>query len=288
MRFGKKYSRMTPLEQLLGGRLGIHMNDDGGEGGGGGGEGGQSDADAVAVAAAESGPSWSYAEGVGGEGDAPEWFNGEKYKSVSDQAKGYSELAQKFGSFTGAPEAYEFALSDELKEKGVELDKENPLVAQFTEMAKEANMSQDMANKLVNMFVESEFAAGADSEEAEDARIAQEMKALGDNAETRVKNINSWANANFDAEMVAHIEEATSTAGGVKAVEALIAKTRNASLVNDDVKETSAADLEEIKKLQFEKDDNGNRRMATDPAFRKMVQGKLAEAFPGENRTQVG
>ena len=35
---------------------------------------------------------WALAEGIPGEGDQPEWFKGEKYKSVADQAKGREPL----------------------------------------------------------------------------------------------------------------------------------------------------------------------------------------------------
>ena len=42
-------------------------------------------------------------EGIKGAGDMPEWYNPSKYKSVSEQAKAYTELEKKFGGFTGAP-----------------------------------------------------------------------------------------------------------------------------------------------------------------------------------------
>ena len=48
-------------------------------------------------------PSYMFTDDMPGEGDAPEWFKGEKYKTVSDQAKAYNELEGRFGSFTGAP-----------------------------------------------------------------------------------------------------------------------------------------------------------------------------------------
>ena len=33
----------------------------------------------------------------------PEWYKADKYKSVAEQAKAYTELEKKFGGFTGAP-----------------------------------------------------------------------------------------------------------------------------------------------------------------------------------------
>ena len=41
--------------------------------------------------------SWLWGENVPGTGDAPEWFNSAKYKSIADQAKAYPELEKKFG-----------------------------------------------------------------------------------------------------------------------------------------------------------------------------------------------
>ena len=83
------------------------------------------------------------------------WNNDTKTTNNDAVLESYNQLSSKFGAFTGAPEAYEFALSEQLTEAGITLDGESPLIANFTEMAKEANMSSEMANKLVNMFVES-------------------------------------------------------------------------------------------------------------------------------------
>jgi hypothetical protein len=51
------------------------------------------------------------------------------------------------------------------------------------------------------------------------------------------------------------------------------------------VSQVSRAELE---KLQFAKDEFGNRRMSSDPEYRKMVQAKMSEAYPGENIITVG
>ena len=72
------------------------------------------------------------------------------------------------------------------------------------------------------------------------------------------------------------------------AIEALIAKSRNASVVNQDAVPVNAISQSELHALQFAKDEHGNRKMATDPEYRKMVQQKFAEAMPGENTITVG
>jgi hypothetical protein len=50
----------------------------------------------------------------------------------------------------------------------------------------------------------------------------------------------------------------------------------------------NAISQSELHALQFAKDEHGNRKMATDPEYRKMVQQKFAEAMPGENTITVG
>ena len=222
--------------------------------------------------------------------NVPEKFWDNESKSVNhDQVlESYNQLSSKFGAFTGAPETYEWSLSEQLTEKGIELDAENPLITQFTEMAKESNMSQDMANQLVNMFVESQHADSLAAESMEEARIAEEMGKLGDNAQQRVSNITNWAKANLTPEQVEGLHEATTSAAGVMAVEALIAKSKNAPMQNSDINPANQISRQELEALQFAKDEHGNRKMQTDPEYRKMVQQKWNEAYPGENIITVG
>lgn len=222
--------------------------------------------------------------------NVPEKFWNSETKTTNNDAvlESYNQLSSKFGAFTGSPEAYEFKLSEQLTESGAELDGESPLITQFTEMAKESNMSQEMANKLVNMYVESQHADGIAGGEAETARVAEQMGLLGDNANQRVSNIENWARANLTPEQVEGLGEATTTAAGVQAVEALIAKSKNAPMQTSDVNPVSQASRAELETLQFAKDENGNRKMQTDPEYAKMVRQKFAEAMPGENIITVG
>lgn len=222
--------------------------------------------------------------------NVPEKFWNDETKTVNnDQVlESYNQLSSKFGSFTGAPESYEFALSEQLTEAGVVIDSDNPLITTFSELAKEAGMNQDMANKFVNLFVESQHADGIAGTEANEAFTAAEMVKLGDNSTQRINNINNWAKANLTPEQVVGLEEATGTAAGVQAVEALIAKSRNAPMQTGDITPATAIDKAELNKLQFALDDNGNRKMQTDPEYRKMVREKMAQAYPGENIITVG
>jgi len=239
-----------------------------------------SDADAVAAAVTDDRPDWLL--------DRYMTEGRSIADATSEQAKGYNEIRGKLGSFTGAPDAYEFVLNDQLKENGVELEADNPLITSFTEMAKEAGMSQDMANNLVNLFVEGQYADSGANEEAEVARVGEEMKLLGDDAQQRVDNISKWASVHLTPEQVEGLGDATTTAAGVKAVEALISKSRNASMTNTDVEQVSSITQSELDELMQARDGNNNLKRQVDPEYRKMVSEKFAILYPGENVHTVG
>ena len=222
--------------------------------------------------------------------NVPEKFWNNETKTTNNDAvlESYNQLSSKFGAFTGAPEAYEFSLNEQLTENGVNLDSDNPLIEKFTEMAKEANMSQDMANQLVNMFVEGQYADSLGMGEAEESRVAEEMTKLGANAQQRVDNISNWARANLTPEQVEGLSEAATSAAGVQAIEALIAKSKNSPMQTQDVNSAGAVNMAELQALQFAKDEHGNRKMAIDPEYRKMVNQKFSEAMPGEHNQTIG
>jgi hypothetical protein len=231
------------------------------------------------------------ADSIGRPENVPEKFWNDDDKSVrhDDVLKSYNELSSKFGGFTGAPDNYEFAVSDQLKEAGIDLDMESPMLKSFMEMAKEGNMSQDMAGKMINMFLEDQHAGGVAGAEGETARQAEEMAKLGENAVARVNNVEAWAKANIP-DHAEGLADAATSAAGVMAIEALIAKTRNAS-VNanpDEVQQTNTFTLEDIHKLQFEKDEFGNKKMSTDPEHRKKVEAMYTQLYPGGNNITVG
>ena len=221
--------------------------------------------------------------------NVPEKFWNNDTKAVNNEAvlESYNQLSSKFGAFTGAPDAYEYTLSEQLTEAGVELAADDPLISSFNELAKEANMSGEMANKLVNMFVESQYADSGAAEEAENARISEQMGLLGDNANQRVSNIENWAN--LTPEQVEGLGDATTTAAGVQAVEALIAKSKNAPMQTSDVNPVGAGkSLDELNALKFARDESGNLKSQVDPEYRKMVSAEFERSFPGENIITVG
>lgn len=224
--------------------------------------------------------------------ESPEWLQS-KYlaegktveESISEQAKAYTELSSKFGAFTGAPDSYDIVLSDELKDMGIELSNDDPMLVAAQEFAKESNMSQDGLNGLVNLYAMQQVA----EQKAETEYKAEQMKELGTNADSRIENIQQWAGANLDAETVAGLEGFATNAGAVKALEQIIKLTGHTSVDSDESTANNGANAEEVQKMQFELDSNGNRRLQTDHEFRAKFNKLKNEVYgTQEHRVMVG
>lgn len=222
--------------------------------------------------------------------DAPEWLLGKYHtegktveEATTEQAKAYNELSGKFGAFTGAPEEYEIALSEELTEAGVTMDKDDPMVESAMAFAKEAGMNQEGLNGMLNLYA-TQLAA---EQQADVEYKAEQMKALGPQADSRIQNIQQWANKSLDAEMVTALEGMATSVESVQAIERLISMTRGASVNSDTTVPTPGAGKEEVNAMQFEKDANGNRRINTDPVFKARYQKMRNEVFGTEEHRQM-
>lgn len=201
------------------------------------------------------------------------------------QAQSYSELQSKFGSFTGAPEEYEAVISEELTEAGVELVADDPMLEKAFELGKELNMSQEGMSKLINMYAEIQLAENKAYEE----QRAENMKQLGNNASARIEGINKWIDANLDNETAQGLRGIATTAEGIKAIEQLISKTKSAPVAPQDSTPVPSVTPQEVQSMQFAKDEHGNRKINTDPEFKKEYQRKR-DALYGtqEHRQMIG
>lgn len=247
-------------------------------------------ADAVNESAGENDatqdvPTWNYAEGVPGSGEVPEWFKADKYNSIEAQAKAYKDLEGKFGAFTGAPEEYTISLGEELQERGIEITPDDPLYEKAIEFAKNSNMSQDGFNNMINLYAMAKVAEG----EALEQSKVDEMKALGDQSQTRVDNLVKWGRANLSEDLYQGFEDMATSAAAVQTLERLVAMTRSAPISPDAMQPQGGVSAEEVRKMQFELDDHGNRRIQTDPEFKARYQ-KLRDQVWGsdEHRVIVG
>lgn len=201
-----------------------------------------------------------------------------------EQAKAYKELQSKFGAFTGAPEEYEIQLSEGLSEKfNLEEYSEDPILNDAKEIAKELNMSSEGFNRFVELYFRGEMAGL----EAADKVREEEMKALGNGAQRRLDNIESWAKMNLDSDNAQGLLDSLTTAQSVQAVEALIAKTRNVPQVQQE-NMAPAISADKLKEMMVAKDQYGNPKM-NDPAYRSQVNKLYDQLYGAEpHKVTVG
>ena len=210
-----------------------------------------------------------FADGVEGTGDAPEWFKSNKYKTVSDQAKAYTELEGKFGAFKGAPKEGKYEI------EGINFE-ENPLMATVAEWGLANQLSPEGLENLVVKV--GELAA---KQQEEDQTAA--MSALGENAQKRLADLASWGRNNLSPDEYTQFQGLAQTAGHVEVLEKLIGMTKNSKLVKpDDVTTNSStkADAEaELKAAYLATNEKGQRLMEVDPAYRKKISAQMKEFY---------
>lgn len=223
------------------------------------------------------------ADGVKGSGVAPEWFKTGKYKSVDEQAKAYTHLEKRLGSFVGAPEGeYVVKLPDQYKGV-VEVDTTNPVFKDLSTWARESQLSQTGYDAIIGMLAKYEAASYQPPPTAEDAK-----KAIGANADTRLQAIGQFVGASLDPDAQKALKAILSPsnphiAETVAAVEALIAKSRQPALPKpgDGGQPPPADELDEINKLQAQPDPKqpGKRLYETNQDHRHAVEKRRREYF---------
>jgi hypothetical protein len=206
-------------------------------------------------------------------------YLGGKYKTDKELEAGYKELQGKFTEattrlkgFAGAPEAYELSMPDDLK-GAVEWNAEDPLMVEFTSFAKEAGMSQEAFSKALHMLARYEYTM-------ETVDLQQEKAALGDRADERIKGFTDWAQANLGeaeyAEVLSTLGQRTSPSKVFRAMELVLQANKQPAMPKpgDDVQ--PALTLAEVEKMQFAKNEHGQRLMEVDPAYAAKVRAARA------------
>jgi len=144
-------------------------------------------------------PSWWIDEGVPGVGDRPEWMP-DKFKTVSDMSKSYSELEKKFGS---APKEYDFSKAKEWIES-------EDVFNNISEAARAKGVPQDFMDTVlenIGDYVKSD----AIDFEAEKAK-------LGDNADEKLQQLESFFKNNFGEDVSKALAETMVTGESIKAL----------------------------------------------------------------------
>ena len=205
-------------------------------------------------------------DGIKGVGDQPEWYKADKYKSVAEQAKAYTELEKKFGGFTGAPKDG-YALAE-----GVESD--DALWAELVEFGTSTNMSQSALNQAWELLTAQEQAI-------EEVSVEAEMAKLGDNAVERIKVVEQYMKNNLDADTYEELRYAVNSAESVQLIEALIKSTAPAKLPIDGHIEPGGLEWADIEAEMFRKDENGNLLRSVDINHERKIQRMMKE-FGGD------
>ena len=204
-------------------------------------------------------PTFSWSEGVAGEGDKPEWFKGDKYGSVADQAKAYTDLEKRFGGFTGAPESYELPEG---------LDSEDTFVKTLSELGAKSQMSQEMHGELLAL-------GNSIFEAKQEFDIEKEMTALGSNADERLANIDGYMKNNL-GDKYEELKDAVNNAKTVELVEALISSNIPAQPPTSSVSAVGVPTQCDIEKAMQEKDENGKTLYHYSSAQQQKVQDMIA------------
>jgi hypothetical protein len=221
--------------------------------------------------------------------NVPEKFWDAENNSVrtDDVIKSYTELESRFGSFTGAPEEYAFTPSDDVKtafeEKGIEIDVSNdPLYEAAVEFAKNTNLNQEGFEQLTNLYLMQQL---ADVKAAEDMRA----EAINEIGQKRIDNLSLWGEKNLTPELFKGYQDMITSAETVKAMEHLVAMTRNAPVSDSEANTAPGFTESELKDMQFATDEFGNRKINSDPEFRAEYNRRLKEFYgDAENRVIVG
>ena len=204
-------------------------------------------------------------DGIKGSGDTPDWYKGDKYKSVAEQAKAYTELEKKFGGFTGAPkDGYSGP-------EGIEGD--DALLQELTEFATKTNMSQEAFGDAWELL-------SAQGQAVEQVTQEQEIASLGDNAQERIKNVEGYLKNNLDAEVYEEVRNLVTDARSIQLVEHLVRATAPARLPIDGGDHPTGMTWGDIEAEMFKKNDNGQLLRSIDSNHEAKIQ-KMMQEFGG-------
>ena len=192
------------------------------------------------------------------------WDTDRNEVKVDELSASYNALEKKIGMRTDelskqvredlekermgqVPEEYEIVLPEVPEHINIEVNKEQELLKEWSNICKDNGLSQDIFNRGVNAFVNNEIAGLPD--------MKQEMQKLGDNANSRIEAADLWSKKYLTPESYDSLSRLASTAEGVKAIEEIMSLTKTQPLPNSNT--VVDAELEE----------NDLRSMMNDPRY---------------------
>lgn len=212
-------------------------------------------------------------DGVKGSGEKPDWYIDSKYTSVADQAKGYNEIRQKLGSFTGSPK------DGYTPPEGVDADDE--LFKGLQDFATKSNMNQEG-------MLEAWELLSAQNDASEQLTQEQQMEKLGDNAKQRLDQLDQ-ALKNKLGDKYDDIAPLVNTAESVLLVEAVLNGLAPMKLPIDGGVHPQGLTLSEIEEAAMKKHESGQLMRSVDPAYNDKINKMWEEyAGTGEHKLVIG
>ena len=175
----------------------------------------------------------------------------EDYRSMNDK---------RFGSFVGAPEAYEL---------GEGLEASDALQT----YARDNQFSNDALNGLVE-FYNGEMAS------KNEAFYAEQREVLGKDAEARLTNVQDWAKANLGADAMDAFKGMITSAKSVEMFEQIM-KMNSGTAPAQVSQPKTMVDRDTVKSMRYATDEFGGRKMSSDPTYRAKVEKMEAEFISG-------
>jgi|GEM_PF-6685814 len=127
------------------------------------------------------------------EDETPEWFMKDKFKTVEDQAKSYSELQKKMGKFWGSPD-------DKYSTEGLEnVEANDPLIESLMPALKDIGLSQEGFKHLAEGYKEANMQMVQKLE-------AELKKELTVNDAHTYQAVNKWMGDNLTPEEVSTVQ----------------------------------------------------------------------------------
>lgn len=213
---------------------------------------------------AEEKPAWFIDGEIAIPADRPDWMP-QKFRSVAELAKSYSELEKRVGS---APDKYDFS-------KSRYLDADYEPFIELQDLAREKRVPQEVMDKMMES-VDKYF------DEFASPPIEDEIKKLGDNADERVKRLDNWAQANLSRDAYESLKTSVKSADAFIALEELrgrmMSETPQVPGPNGQVSDHATVD-----QLKAELAQN-LQKYSTDEAYRKDYSKRLevaAKNMPG-------
>lgn len=206
-------------------------------------------------------PNWYIDENMPGQGERPAWLN-EKFKTVADLAKSYSELEKRVGT---PPDEYDFT-------KSRYIDPDYAPFQDLKQLAKDKRVPQEVMDKMLDSFDKymDEFSTDYEGE----------LKKLGDNGKERLEVLSNWAKANLSKNSYEALTSSMTNAESIKALEELRGKMMSSSTQIPSGNDGNISSPTSLRDLQLELQTNFEK-YKTDDAYRKDYQKRLEIASKG-------